>query len=62
MVPITPFASRLAPADHATKPLWEACSQANGQRPRDFAAKAASHSGFVAISYWSRSTILWHSA
>ncbi|KAF0803628.1 hypothetical protein A6D6_03663 [Alcanivorax xiamenensis] len=32
----------------ATAPLWEACWQANRQRLRAFAAKAASHSGFVA--------------
>ncbi len=46
-----------SPTDHAMKLLWEACWQANRQRPWAFAAKrsaarAAFHSGAVAPSEW----------
>ncbi len=51
------FASKRVSHGSATKPLWEACWQANRQRPRAFAAKrsaarASSRSGAVAPSEW----------
>ncbi len=52
-------ASKLAPTDHATKPLWEACWQANGQRSGAFAAKAASHSNGLRSRLWE---IPWYPA
>ncbi len=51
--PVLPGYLEDLPSEVATAPLWEACWQANRQRLRAFAAKrsaarAASHSGFVA--------------